>query len=185
MNYDGPSFYRKRELGNQDEKSQEIETPLDRLKKEQKRRNRLSEENLSKQKRKEPRPASYYFRSTQIPESLQNRDGWQKETWDQALVNQLEERLKKDPADYLLFSDNLKEEIIEEEIVESKEKKTADTSAEAMRIKKMVDEIESTLDTAALVQHELKPDLTKPNTGLHRTLSDLIEKDKARPKDKK
>lgn len=178
MNYDGPSFYKKRELDNPEEKSQEIETPLDRLKKEQKRRNRLSEENLSKKKAKETRPASYYFRSTQIPKSLQSRDGWKKETWNQELVGELEKRLQKGPAEYLLFSDNPKPE----EMIRNKKKKTADMSAKAMRIKKMVDEIESTLDTVALVQHDMKPDLTKPNTGLHRTLSNLNEKGKNKAK---
>ncbi|WP_300277598.1 hypothetical protein [Peptacetobacter sp.] len=174
MNYDGPSFYKKREREHSEEKSQEIETPLDRLNKEEKRRNRLSEEKLSKKKIKETRPASYYFRSTQIPKSLQSREGWKKETWDQELVGELEKRVRKGPADYLLFSDNPKPE----EMIGNKEKRTVDTSAKAMRIKEMVAEIESTLDTVALVQQDMKPDLTKPNTGLHRTLSNLNEEHK-------
>lgn len=184
MNYDGPSLYRKKELGKQDIKSQELETPLDRLRKEKKLRNQLSEDNLSKHKRNTPRAENYYFRSTQIPKSLQKRVDWKKDSWDQELVSKLEKRLKKDSTDYLLFADHLNEEMIEE-VIDRKEKRKEDTTAEAMRIQKMVDEIESTLDTAALVQHEMKPDLTKPNTGLHRTLSNIVVEDKARFKNKK
>lgn len=179
MNYDGPSFYKKSDLNDQGEKSQEIKTPLNRLKKEQERRNQLNEKFIRNQKqRKEIHPENYYFRSTQIPKSLQSRDGWKKEMWEEDLVIALQKRLKKEQEDYLLFSDHLFEEVITEEIEKSNGNKSEDTSDEAMRIKKMVAEIESTLDTAALVQHEMKPDLTKPNTGLHRTLSNIIAEDK-------
>lgn len=180
MNYDGPSFYKKRELNKQEE-SQELETPLDRLKKEQKRRNRLNEEFKRKQQqRKTTRPENYYFRSTQIPKSLQNREGWQKERWNQELMDKLQERLKKESDSYLLFSDYLIEEESAEKPVEKKVEKSEKTSAEALRIKQMVAEIENTLDTAALVQKEMKPDFKKPNTGLHRTLSNIVAEDQTK-----
>ena len=185
MNYDGPSFYKKRELDNSVESSHELETPLDRLRKVKDLRNQLNKETLSKQNRNTAYTGSHYFRSKQIPKSLQKRAAWKKESWDQELLNNLEKRLKKDSADYLLFSDNLNENMIEEDVKGHKEKEQYDTSPEAISIKKMVDEIESTLDTVALVQHKMKPDLTKPNTGLHRTLSNIVVEDKARFKNKK
>ncbi len=178
MNYDGPSFYKGSQTNDHDENSPEMETPLERLKKEQKKRKQLKDEfKRNQQKKNETRSENYYFRSTQIPKSLQSRDGWKKETWDQGLIDQLQKRLKKEPEDYLLLSDNLAEEELEEKPTENKVETSAETSAEAMRIKQMVAEIENTLDTAALVQKEMKPDFTKPNTGLHRTLSNIIAED--------
>lgn len=186
MSYDGPSFYKKRENNQWEESKQEIVTPRDRLKEEEKRRSQLNKEFIKNQeKRNESRPANYYFRSTQVPKSLQNREGWKKDTWNQSLIRELQKRLQKEPTDYLLFSDNLDEAVSVEDRAKNKEKRvdetlkeeSAEKSAEAMRIKQMVAEIESTLDTAALVQKEIKPDLTKPNTGLHRTLSNIIAKD--------
>lgn len=193
MNYDGPSFYKKSEPSNSEEKHQAPETPLERLKKESERSSQLNEEFLRSQQRKDARPGNYYFRSKPIPKSLQNREGWKKETWDQELVDQLQERLKKEPTDYLLFTDTLIEEEPPKEMEEKQpgqstdtaEEQPAEMSAEDLRIQQMVAEIESTLDTAALVQKEMKPDLRKPNTGLHRTLSNIITKDQNTSKKKK
>lgn len=178
MNYDGPSYYKKRESNDPDEKSQKMATPLERLKNEQKRRNELNEQFMrNQQQRKEMHPENYYFRSTQIPKSLQNRDELKEEAWDQEVVSELEDRLKKEPENYLLFSEDLPEDKLEE-VPKTDANKSVKLSAEEMKIKKMVAEIESTLDTAALVQHEIKPDLRKPNTGIHRTLSNIISEDK-------
>ena len=179
MNYDGPSFYKKKESKVQENKV--IGTPLDRLKKDQNRRDQLSQKIADKQKSRKTPVENHYFRSTQIPKSLQNRDGWKEETWNQELIMELQKRLKKEPEDFLLFADHLVEEV-EVETIESSKKKKDETSVEAMRIKKMVAEIENTLDTAALVQKEIKPNLKKPNTGLHRTLSNIITDDKTRSK---
>lgn len=175
MNYDGPSFYKKKE--SKEQENQAIETPLDRLKKDQSRREQLSRKIAGKQKSKKTTVGNHYFRSTQLPKSLQSRDGWKEERWDQEVMNKLQKRLEKEPEDFLLFADHLVEEV-EDETTESNKKKIEETSAEAMQIKKMVEEIENTLDTAALVQKEIKPDFKKPNTGLHRTLSNIIAEDK-------
>ena len=175
MNYDGPSFYRKQEDRKQENKI--IGTPLDDLRKKQRGREQLSHKIAPKKNDRKTPVENRYFRSKQIPKSLQNREGWKVETWSQEFISELQKRLKKEPTDFLLFADNLIEEV-EEEIIESSKKKEDDTSVEAVRTKKMIAEIENTLDTAALVQKEIKPDLKRPNTGLHRTLSNIIAEDR-------
>lgn len=132
MNYDGPSFYKKRE-------DRKEKTPLEHLEKESRFRSR-------------------YFRSKHIPQSLQNLEGWKKEKGNTELLAELEGRLKKEKADYLLFSAYLSEEIEAEELANQQQ------AQEKEKIK--------------LVKKKAKPDLKKPNTGLHRSLSKIITEDK-------
>lgn len=175
MNYDGPSFYKRKEANRQENKA--TETPLNHLKKKGNRSEPVSRKIDDKQESSRNQVGSHYFRSTQIPKSLQNRVDWKEETWNQELLLELQKRLKKDSEDFLLFADDSVEKV-EVETKESNKKTLDDTSAEALRIKKMVEKIESTLDTAALAQKEIKPDYKKTNTALHRTLSNIMAKEK-------
>lgn len=181
MNYDGPSFYKKNEhqikSNKQRKKRPQEDAPLADFKKEENRISQLSKENIKKRKEKEAQAGNYFFRSKYIPKSLQNLDGWNKEKWDTDLILEIESRLKKDPADYLLFSDSQNKEIVSDKVEKKRGNSNSTKTAEELRIQQKVAEIENTLNTAALVQKEITADVTKPNTGLHRTLSKIIAED--------
>lgn len=117
----------------------------------------------------EKKSENHHFRSKYIPKSLQNLDGWKRTEWKQDLLVELEERLFKQSDDYLLFTNDSQ---IDEN--EAKQKNNlVNNQSDIQKEKKST----SAQNKIASAHRELKKDLTKPTTGLHRSLSNIIAED--------
>lgn len=180
MNYDGPSFYKRKqgkvEASNQNVNQLKKNTPLDTIKDEEDRINYLSQENIKQRKKIEERAGNYAFRGTQIPDSLQKLAGWDKNKENRELLLKVEKRLKKKSTDYLLFAGKMIEDQTSEQVQGVQKTKSDLPNTRSTEIQRKIAEIENTLDTVAMVQEDLKTDRTKPTIATHRVLSQISPK---------
>lgn len=146
MNYDGPSFYKKRKS-----------TPDSaEYKKDTQQANASLTDRKEMGKNSGERSSHRFFRSKQIPRSLQTLEGWEKAKRNEPKIQEVAARLQKKREDYLIFADYSEEE-----------------TAEEQKSKKETPEKEK----VAFIQKKVKSDRTKPSSGLHRTLSKIIDDD--------
>lgn len=173
MNYDGPSFYKK------------DQSKIKTIDQDENKKSDVSKESTNYQKtplnnsKIESRSEDHYFRNKHILKSSENLDSLRKAKRNKELIAELEERLSKEKEDYLLFSEYLSEDSVVEKIEENSKEKLAQKPAnKKIGIKKETNtEKINEKEKASLVPKEIKADLTKPNTGLHRTLSKIIAED--------
>ena len=169
MSYDGPSFYRKNIENPQrnNEKTKELTNSMESWHQKEVKNNQspppATIEQGFKKKYENTNRKEHFFRSRKIPKSLQNLAGWKKTEWDYTLLVELEKRLSKQDEDYLLFA----VESDPDDLVDEK------THEESRKSKKQVKNHEKINE----VQKKMKKDLSKPATGLHRSLSKIIAED--------
>lgn len=128
-----------------------------------------------------------YFKNKYIPQSLQQLDGWKKTGYNYELIYEIEKRLEKQPDSYLLFEEFIADELKDRFKVE--ESKAAlnpqpETTApkEELSDKPKTRNHQRVIDSKTKkkvkrVQAELKSNLSRPNTGLHRSLSNIMAED--------
>lgn len=193
--YDGPSYFRKNHpkikaiKGN---KRQETEQkPNYELPNSVQTRKNIQEEarhymkTPSQSITNDPPPERFPFKPRYTPTSLQKLEGWANQHQANPLFIEIEQRLKKEPESYLLFEEHLSDEM----------KQFLDKTESELRGSQRVDEGKASADRdemqtdsgyksrvveekAALVQEELKKNLLKPSTGLHRSLSNIMDDEK-------
>lgn len=180
MNYDGPSYYKKNEQATKLDKEEKENRTIASGSNSAAKRKRATEIKRQAEAHLTPPPSELakkmiespervkrnegFFRSKQIPPSLQNLNGWKKTEWNQNLLAELEKRLFKEEEEYLLFAPEF-EENNNQEI-----KQTSIPSASDEKRIKSQEKINK-------VQIKMKEDLNKPATGLHRSLSKIIAED--------
>lgn len=168
MNYDGPSYYKKNTTGNE-----QPERPFfkKRRSENEAKKYQTPPPNYSRGKPRKnvevtPRK-DRYFRRKYIPDSLQKLDGWKKTEWNQELLQELEQRLAKTSEEYLLFgSDSTIPADVQREAKELSAQPSAPIKTETSKQEKIAE-----------VHQQLKKDLNRPATGLHRSLSKIMAED--------
>lgn len=199
--YDGPSY-----LNNDEPKFRPIkEDPKDnKVAKYELPRSVKTREDLQKEADRYMETPSYMnrrFRSTQVPRSLQKLDGWKLKRRNEALIETIRQRLAKDSSDYLLFEEFMVEEVEVEvdskPISDSKSvsdpKPVEETKDHVNLVRKDLAKLNLNQQTPAIPNEKAKnalrkkvvrskqtkgPKKIKPNTGLKRSLSNIIADDK-------
>ena len=122
MNYDGPSLYKNdhpkvEPLGKKPKKK---ETKHSKYSLPNQVRTREDIQNEAHEYMETPSRMPHRFRSTKIPTSLQPLTDWEQTKRNHKLIQEIRDRLQKDPADYLLFEEYLAEDYwVEEDPVET------------------------------------------------------------------
>lgn len=199
--YDGPSY-----LNNDEPKFRPIkEDPKDnKVAKYELPRSVKTREDLQKEADRYMETPSYMnrrFRRTQVPRSLQKLDGWKLKRRNEALIETIRQRLAKDSSDYLLFEEFMVEEVEVEvdskPISDSKSvsdpKPVEETKDHVNLVRKDLAKLNLNQQTPAIPNEKAKnalrkkvvrskqtkgPKKIKPNTGLKRSLSNIIADDK-------
>lgn len=186
MNYDGPSFYKKdhkKIKSDKQEKNGFSRSERHQLPKKQTRQEVMNEAkeymttppNYLKEKTEdfpvETNKKDIHFKRKYIPKSLQKLDGWKRREWKQDLLLKLEERLSKESDDYLLFTNDSQ--------INENEDKQQNNLANNQLGKQKAKKNNNAQKKIASAHREFKKDLTKPTTGLHRSLSNIISEDEA------
>lgn len=199
--YDGPSY-----LNNDEPKFRPIkEDPKDnKVAKYELPRSVKTREDLQKEADRYMETPSYMnrrFRRTQVPRSLQKLDGWKLKRRNEALIETIRQRLAKDSSDYLLFEEFMIEEVEVEvdskPISDSKSvsdpKPVEETKDHVNLVRKDLAKLNLNQQTPAIPNEKAKnalrkkvvrskqtkgPKKIKPNTGLKRSLSNIIADDK-------
>ena len=199
--YDGPSY-----LNNDEPKFRPIkEDPKDnKVAKYELPRSVKTREDLQKEADRYMETPSYMnrrFRRTQVPRSLQKLDGWKLKRRNEALIETIRQRLAKDSSDYLLFEEFMIEEVEVEvdskPISDSKSvsdpKPVEETKDHVNLVRKDLAKLNLNQQTPAIPNEKVKnalrkkvvrskqtkgPKKIKPNTGLKRSLSNIIADDK-------
>lgn len=199
--YDGPSY-----LNNDEPKFRPIkEDPKDnKVAKYELPRSVKTREDLQKEADRYMETPSYMnrrFRRTQVPQSLQKLDGWKLKRRNEALIETIRQRLAKDSSDYLLFEEFMVEEVEVEvdskPISDSKSvsdpKPVEETKDHVNLVRKDLAKLNLNQQTPAIPNEKAKnalrkkvvrskqtkgPKKIKPNTGLKRSLSNIIADDK-------
>lgn len=199
--YDGPSY-----LNNDEPKFRSIkEDPKDnKVAKYELPRSVKTREDLQKEADRYMETPSYMnrrFRRTQVPRSLQKLDGWKLKRRNEALIETIRQRLAKDSSDYLLFEEFMVEEVEVEvdskPISDSKSvsdpKPVEETKDHVNLVRKDLAKLNLNQQTPAIPNEKAKnalrkkvvrskqtkgPKKIKPNTGLKRSLSNIIADDK-------
>lgn len=129
------------------------------------------------------------FQKKHVPASLQKLDGWKSRVRNVELLDTLEERLQKDEDSYLLFADNLADEVKEEEKKPKPKQKQKNQSEQNKKTKRAIlypknseAELKEKLaptpeEKAERVQEDIKKDIRKSPSGLNRSLSRIIAED--------
>lgn len=199
--YDGPSY-----LNNDEPKFRPIkEDPKDnKVAKYELPRSVKTREDLQKEADRYMETPSYMnrrFRRTQVPRSLQKLDGWKLKRRNEALIETIRQRLAKDSSDYLLFEEFMVEEVEVEvdskPISDSKSvsdpKPVEETKGHVNLVRTDLAKLNLNQQTPAIPNEKAKnalrkkvvrskqtkgPKKIKPNTGLKRSLSNIIADDK-------
>lgn len=199
--YDGPSY-----LNNDEPKFRPIkEDPKDnKVAKYELPRSVKTREDLQKEADRYMETPSYMnrrFRRTQVPRSLQKLDGWKLKRRNEALIETIRQRLVKDSSDYLLFEEfmvaEVEVEVDSKPISDSKSvsdpKPVEETKDHVNLVRKDLAKLNLNQQTPAIPNEKAKnalrkkvvrskqtkgPKKIKPNTGLKRSLSNIIADDK-------
>ena len=199
--YDGPSY-----LNNDEPKFRPIkEDPKDnKVAKYELPRSVKTREDLQKEADRYMETPSYMnrrFRRTQVPRSLQKLDGWKLKRRNEALIETIRQSLAKDSSDYLLFEEFMVEEVEVEvdskPISDSKSvsdpKPVEETKDHVNLVRKDLAKLNLNQQSPAIPNEKAKnalrkkvvrskqtkgPKKIKPNTGLKRSLSNIIADDK-------
>lgn len=199
--YDGPSY-----LNNDEPKFRPIkEDPKDnKVAKYELPRSVKTREDLQKEADRYMETPSYMnqrFRRTKVPRSLQKLDGWKLKRRNEALIETIRQRLAKDSSDYLLFEEFMVEEVEVEvdskPISDSKSvsdpKPVEETKDHVNLVRKDLAKLNLNQQSPAIPNEKAKnalrkkvvrskqtkgPKKIKPNTGLKRSLSNIIADDK-------
>lgn len=136
------------------------------------------------------------FRSTQVPKSLSNLDGWKQKRRNDDLIEKIRQRLAKEDSDYLLFEEFLKEEVEPSEtetVTEPIPEPFENPSNSVNLVREDLAKLNFNKKPAAINQEKAKkssrkkvvrstkknvPEKLKPTTGLSRSLSNIIADDK-------
>lgn len=177
-NYDGPSFFKdshpkiqpmdqKQSKKNQQSKYElpkNIRTQDDL--KDEARQHMTNRKTPSYSVPQDPPPERFPFKNKHIPSSLQKLDGWRQPDSNKSLYTLLQERLEKDEASYLLFEEHLSDEMKTK--FEDEQPKREAMAEKSARPKDVVQE------QVAEIHKEVATNVTKPGTGLHRSLSNIM-----------
>lgn len=178
MNYDGPSYYKQKKINKSTSNSERSDQLFnEKVPAKNKFENAQTppphysvKQNFNKV---ETTPTkSRYFRNKYIPQSLQNLEGWKKTEQNQELLSELENRLVKMDEDYLLFGSDSEVDVTPRE-VQQEDKNLAAQPAAVKQTKTTKQE------TITKAHQQLKKDLQRPATGLHRSLSKIMAEDEA------
>lgn len=186
-NYDGPSYFKnnhpKIEPIQAEKKSEPEKQPKYALPKNVRTRDHLKKEAREYMKTpsttvsNDPPPERFPFKNKHIPKSLQKLGGWSQQNPDRTLLSEIQARLDKDKQTYLLFEDRLSDEM--RKTLEAMESEDLEANTEPAEIVKKaetapVDEIK---EKVARIQKATTKNFMKPNTGLHRSLSNIMDEE--------
>lgn len=170
VNYDGPSYFRKNHpkvKSIKDDRTRETEQKASyelpnnvRTRKSMHEEARHYMQTPSQATTNDPPPERFPFKRTHTPTSLQKLDGWANQQKANPLYIEIEQRLKKEDTTYLLFEEHLSDEMKQK--LEKKKPEPRHTPIVAE-------------DHVTLVREGLKTDFLKKNTGLHRSLSKIMD----------
>ena len=171
-NYDGPSFFRDNHpkiqpmVTKQQKKKEQSKYELpktirthDHLQNEA-RQHMTNRKTPSHGLPHDPPPERYPFKNKYIPPSLKNLDGWRNNDANKTLYTIVKERLQKEKGSYLLFEEHLSDEM------KAKNQKRQSTNKDA--VNNVVPEPKNE------IRKEIVTPATKPGTGLHRSLSNIM-----------
>lgn len=207
--YDGPSYLRKDQSKLDPIQGESTEKKVPKYELPDSVRTR---EDLQKEADHYMETPSYMnrrFRGTQVPRSLQNLDGWKLKRRNEALIDEIRQRLTKDTSDYILFEEFMVEEeefeIPSESVSESEPEPRPEPESKPVEVvveepsnrvnlvREDLAKLNFTPKTPAIHKEKAKNALRKkvvrssqkngakklkPNTGLKRSLSNIIADDK-------
>ena len=185
-NYDGPSFYKKDQpklKPIRENKKNRFESNYQKtIPKQVQTRDELKKEAFDYMETPSvtSKSADEQFRRKGIPSNWQNLEGWQKTKKNQSLIDQIKAQLTKEKESYLLFAEYLDDDGDAESQTEQskkrvdKQKRSKNTTTKQ---KKQPSEETQAKNQAERVKEKVTSPVTKPTSGLHRSLSKIIAED--------